>query len=280
MTRAVRVLATDVAVAIDDDLPLAEVAHGLLDAYAPAEGEPQLSYRLRGGARPALERSGAPDIGVDDARDVVPRFELELYRQVTARAPAGWLLHAAALWIDGGAVVIAGPSGAGKTTLALALLGRGAGYLTEEVALVDSSGGVTGLARPVHLMADDPRRAMVPAEWRQLAYPIRGVDGPRAHVIAVPPPRAIRHGAAPLRAIVRVQYRPGAPGGAVAPGASAMMMSLWAATLRPDRAALDTAATILQRWTAHELTTRGVEQAVAAVDEVLGARALRAEHVQ
>jgi hypothetical protein len=249
--RALRVLATDVAVELDDAQPLAEVARGLLDGYPPAAGPPELTFRI--GAGP----------------DDVPRFELALYREVTARAPAGWLLHAAALWLDDGAVVLAGPSGAGKTTLTLALLRRGARYLTEEVVLLGADGQVRGLARPIHLPAGDPRRAQVPSAWRQLAYPMRGVD----QVIAVPPPEVVHHSAAPLRALVRIQHRPDEPARLLAPGAPATMMSLWAATLRRDRDGLDVAAAVLRRHTAHELYAPTVDAAVAALDEVLASRA-------
>lgn len=48
------------------------------------------------------------------------------------------VLHAGAVTIDGGAVALAGPTGAGKTSLTLALMRQGAGFLTDDVLAVES----------------------------------------------------------------------------------------------------------------------------------------------
>ena len=56
------------------------------------------------------------------------------------------VLHAAAVSLDGRGVLICGRKGAGKTTLALALLGRGAGYLASDrvIAWTDHQGPAAG----------------------------------------------------------------------------------------------------------------------------------------
>ncbi|HEX4521715.1 MAG TPA: hypothetical protein VH063_19225 [Gaiellaceae bacterium] len=64
---------------------------------------------------------------------------------VSELASAGiYAIHAACLEYDGGAVIVAGPSGAGKTTLALGLLGRGLRLLSDEHALVPPTGSTIG----------------------------------------------------------------------------------------------------------------------------------------
>ncbi|MGN6558781.1 MAG: HPr kinase/phosphorylase [Solirubrobacterales bacterium] len=50
------------------------------------------------------------------------------------------VLHAGAVVFDGGAVAISGPSGAGKTSLALALVRRGAELLADDVVAVEGAG--------------------------------------------------------------------------------------------------------------------------------------------
>lgn len=47
------------------------------------------------------------------------------------------VLHASAVVVDGGAVAFLGPSGAGKTSLALALCRRGAGFLADDVLALE-----------------------------------------------------------------------------------------------------------------------------------------------
>jgi len=47
------------------------------------------------------------------------------------------VLHASAVVIDGGAVALAGPSGAGKTSLAVALGQAGAGFLADDVLAIE-----------------------------------------------------------------------------------------------------------------------------------------------
>jgi hypothetical protein len=50
------------------------------------------------------------------------------------------VLHASAAVVDGGAVAFAGPSGAGKTSLALALSEAGAGFLADDVLAIERIG--------------------------------------------------------------------------------------------------------------------------------------------
>jgi len=52
------------------------------------------------------------------------------------------VLHASAVVIDGQAVAFAGPSGAGKTSVALELCRLGASFLADDVLAVESDGGV------------------------------------------------------------------------------------------------------------------------------------------
>lgn len=62
------------------------------------------------------------------------------------------LFHAAALVIDGGAILLPGTSGSGKSTLALGLVERGYDYLSDEVGAIDLAGTfVHPFAKPITL---------------------------------------------------------------------------------------------------------------------------------
>lgn len=75
-----------------------------------------------------------------------PLLETRLYRELTqrsARAP----IHAASLAREGGAVLVVGASGAGKSTIAWELARRGATYLGDEHAFLGPDGSVAGIPR-------------------------------------------------------------------------------------------------------------------------------------
>lgn len=62
---------------------------------------------------------------------------MEINQLALSRTPDRLLFHAGAVERDGAAIVIAGESGRGKSTLTAALVKRGFSYLTDEVVAVD-----------------------------------------------------------------------------------------------------------------------------------------------
>jgi hypothetical protein len=85
-----------------------------------------------------------------DSRDFPPALEIHLYRLATGQmAPRLLSLHASAVSIHGRVCIFAGVSGAGKSSLCSAALLNGAGYLTDEFALLDSEGMVHPFPRPL-----------------------------------------------------------------------------------------------------------------------------------
>lgn len=64
-------------------------------------------------------------------------------------------IHAGAVEIDGAAVVFPGRSRYGKSTLVSALIEEGAGYLSDEYAVVSSDGAVFPLSKPIRLRGDE-----------------------------------------------------------------------------------------------------------------------------
>jgi len=78
--------------------------------------------------------SSHPDLGT-----ALNQLEYEICRRVIDRRRDLILLHGALVSRDGAALFISGESGAGKTTLSLALSGRGFHVETDDVALLESS---------------------------------------------------------------------------------------------------------------------------------------------
>ncbi|HSI03825.1 MAG TPA: hypothetical protein VLC93_05090 [Myxococcota bacterium] len=83
--------------------------------------------------------------------EVVSAIELDIYDRVMRAAQGRWLVHAATLAHDDRGLVLVGASGAGKSTMALALVAKGASYVTDEMTLIDERGVCRGLGRPLTL---------------------------------------------------------------------------------------------------------------------------------
>lgn len=77
------------------------------------------------------------------------------------------IFHASAVGVDGRAIAFVGPSGAGKTSLAVQMMLRGAEFLTDDVLALERAGGEV-LAHPGAAIASlrpAERDAMAPARW-------------------------------------------------------------------------------------------------------------------
>lgn len=70
-------------------------------------------------------------------------------------------IHAGAVAIDGRAVLLPGSTHAGKSSLVAELLRRGASYLSDEYALIDSDGLVHAYPRPLLLRDGRPIQSLV-----------------------------------------------------------------------------------------------------------------------
>lgn len=113
-------------------------------------------------------------------------------------------LHASCVVHQGAAVAIAGPTGRGKSTLAAALLRRGATLLTEDIAVISFADGVAHVVQGavgIRLWPDSQAAvACAGEEWT----PVRPGHAKSIHIASsgpLPPQR--------LRAILRLQVEDG-----------------------------------------------------------------------
>jgi hypothetical protein len=142
---------TRIVLAEPAELAAAWPAHGAVRVLQ--EGEPdsplarsadrhdEAGWRLRaGGFGEAIISADGRTVAAARGEATPERFERLLIGRVlpwTALVRGLEIFHAAAVTLDGGAVLLIGPSGAGKTSLAVQLALAGGGFLTDDVLAVD-----------------------------------------------------------------------------------------------------------------------------------------------
>ena len=137
-----------------------------------------------------------------------PHRELLLWTTPVAIASAlyGSLpLHAAAVEIDGRAVLLAGESGAGKTTAAAALFGRGHRLLSEDLACCSTAG-------EPHILPGPAVIRLHPAAAERLRLEdVKAVHRDRKIHLSIDARRRGGGHAVPIRALVLLQPSPTTP---------------------------------------------------------------------
>jgi len=256
-----------------DDADAARILDFLCAPMAlPAAGDPSATFRLG-------TATGAMAVYCDDAmlyRDpsqtsVAAIFLERVLEHLIRTCTGGMLLHAAAVARDGKALVLAGKTGAGKTTLATWLVCRGFDYLTDELVHVDMQATcVSGFARPLHLK--EPAHALFAG-----VIDMDGGDAVMASPLGthVSPARLGARVARCARpcALVLPAYRAGAPLDlrplAKAQAATRLMGCLVNARERPQHG-FEEVAGLVQAVPAFAMTYSDFKEAGAQLEAMLG----------
>jgi hypothetical protein len=176
------------------------------------EADPREGYLLWGRDRGSylLSRDGrrlrcAPG---DCAPEVWERFLIGQVLPFAGLVSGLEIFHASAIALDGRAVALAGPSGAGKTSVALAMCDGGAGFMADDVLALETRAGEL-LAHPGTPLAGVDRRE--DERRREAGRIARGealMSNPREHLVRM------RTGAevVPLHALFFLDRRADGPG--------------------------------------------------------------------
>lgn len=171
------------------------------DAWRPHTFGGTGAYRIRGGGfavvqndPPSLE-SYRPELGIElrAGRDALTAGDLRAHPGCYALAawlagPRTQVLHAGAVAYDGAAALIVGGSGFGKSTTVLACATAGAGFLGDDLVLVEADGRNDMVTPTVHCLFataklnDDSALALDARSW-----PVLGVTPKHKTVFAVQP---------------------------------------------------------------------------------------------
>ncbi|HEX4110715.1 MAG TPA: hypothetical protein VHX88_21480 [Solirubrobacteraceae bacterium] len=204
-------------IACDDRALLGAIEGVLPPGWHRSDRTPQVRF--------ALTRAGTvtvdgvefhhPEIGYEEA---LPRLASVVRHELALHAPAHIFIHAGVVAADGAAIVLPGSSGSGKTTLVAELVRAGAGYCSDEFAVVDGHGRLQPYPKPLSIRGE---RAVLGAP------------------VPVPAERTVREAVRPAL-IVFTRYEPRARWDPVeltaAEGALALLEHTVAARSRPGPA--------------------------------------------
>jgi HprK-related kinase A len=164
-------------------------------------------------AQVLFQCDGAPPFHPLPAEQAFPILEWGLNWCVSSHCNQYLIVHAAVLERSGGALLLPGPPGSGKSTCCAGLVSRGWRLLSDELTLIDpASAAVAPLPRPVSLKnaSIDIVRRFLPAAV--LSPTVR--DTLKGSVAHLKPPRdSVRRATEPARPrwIVLPRYEAGAP---------------------------------------------------------------------
>lgn len=223
------------------------------------------------GARWEVHLDGVRLIRTEAASIAFRHLLFEANRHAIDGTPDLVLVHASAAVLDGRAIVMPGPMGAGKSTLVAALVDAGLGYLTDEVVALDPATGVV-VPYPKYISLGPALAHLVPDP----AVEIRAILGDQRLVS----PEAIRPGAVAAAALPRVVVFPRYERGAATavtrlhPAAALSTLAQHAFHLDHDGPrVLATLATTVERSSCFEMVSGDVNEARDALLALLdGAR--------
>lgn len=209
---------------------------------------------------------------------VLPMFESTLNWCIARQVYRYVTFHAAAAERDERAVILIGPSGAGKSTLCAALIQRGWRLLSDELVLLRPQPvEVVANPRPISLKNEAIR--LIAGLGARARFSAR-CEGTNKGTIAFlrPPLEALARAKVPARPtlVLAPAYRPEADPGlrelSKAEGFMALVHNSvnYFSTLR---AGFDALVEVAERCRFYELNYRDLDEAVATIDRLHGARA-------
>jgi len=195
--------------------------------------------------------------------DILHALDNELSIVIGGSRPDLYFVHGAVFSLQGKAILLAGESGAGKSTISYALASVGLEYLSDELAGIDPR---TGLVHPypraICLKKDPPAPLKLPlSEHLRTEWTL--------HVAARDLSAPIARSPSKLERIFFIQYLPSHATPRVRPltqGAAALRLYQNALNqLAHPEAGLDTTLELVKRARCYELLSAGIDETVNAV---------------
>ena len=206
------------------------------------------------------------------------QLEVQIDKTVSDMVSDRLLLHSAVVGRDGGAIVMAGEPGRGKSSVCLELVLRGYDYYSDEIASISfDDGRVSPFAKAVglHDLSLWPDIASDTSKWVGPAVrPAEAGEKPTWHVH----PEDLRPGCtgrpAPVRYIVFPEYMQGATPKLERMSGPEAMTGLLGAVVNAreaGRPALHAVAGLVRNAQLYRLTSNSLDSAAGLIEEMIGA---------
>jgi hypothetical protein len=179
------------------------------------------------------------------------------------------VLHASAVVVDGGALVVPAQPGSGKSTLCAALVAAGATYVTDEAVPVLPDGRILPYPKPIVVGSGS---FGVLGAWRDAAAQSGGDDDDLWWLDPTTIGRGVAHEPVPIRWVVAPRYRPDQPielEAISAAATTAAMASNCFNLPHHGRRGIEHLADVARRASGFELHHPGADVAAAHLLEVL-----------
>lgn len=140
-----------------------------------ADGPVDFHYRLiQTGSEILLSLNGSPEECPQEPDEALRVLGNRIHLTIAEYAEPEVFVHAGAVLVDGRAIVLPGRSYAGKSTLTLALIERGATLLSDDFAVLDANGDVRAYPVPVSQRLENGRRRLQPEQlgWKPGQPPV------------------------------------------------------------------------------------------------------------
>lgn len=225
------------------------------------------------GAGYTFARDAAPIAATRHAAALLRLLECELEAFLADAVRDYYLLHAGALAYNGAGIILPAPSGSGKTSLVLALLQCGYGYLSDELAVIEpATGNLHAFPKPLTIKDARPFAALrLPA----LSSAVHGNAGMVAYLHPHDTGARVCNAPLPVRAIIFPHYDAAATPTLQPLAAGQALRRLFEHTFNAPHfgsESLHILAPLVRRAACFALTTNDLAATTALVDAVMSAR--------
>lgn len=219
-----------------------------------------ITLKKAAGGRRVLHRGGEPPVRLADDYETIYTLEKTITIETQRLRGDLFFIHGAAVELHGRAALLIAPSGHGKSTTTWALVNRGFGYLSDELAPIElTSLTVAPYPHALCLKAEPPAPFLLPPATIRTRSTL--------HVPTAEIPR-LQRDPVPVRAIFFTQFERASMPAVVPLGAgeaAALLYRNGLNQLAHERSGLKAAAQIAQGVQCFRLTTNDLEATCALV---------------
>jgi hypothetical protein len=178
--------------------------------FADSAKQPGLTFSIRRNAQISLSVNDELLWESNDPGEITAAFEVHLYTRIVHKlVPELASIHAASIGINGQAIIFAGISDAGKSSICTKSVLEGSLYLSDEFALLNRAGEIEPFPRPLQWGKEEhpafTHQMMMDAGINRATFEFPDREGNTVSALLWLPPH-VQHTPLPLRRVVFPRY--------------------------------------------------------------------------